>query len=282
LRELNIVDAHIHVGDWGRNLLTHGWEPRSIVRLMDRLGISRAYSMHHDWFIGRPSEARSASIRTYEESGGRIPFLVVYNPNKDTESIAIMDACLEHPGFIGVKIHPSWHGVPADDRRYDNAWAFARQNRLPIISHTWSESDNHVQRLSLPRLFEAHIDAHRDVPFVAAHCGGCGAGRAEAIRLAREYPNVYLDISGDIFSLGLLPELVESVGAVRVIFGSDQPWVDARATLTRVILSEISEDDKRLVLGENALRIFEPHLLPQESRQAPPPDLLMMMPQVRK
>jgi len=280
--ELHIVDAHIHIGDWGRNILTHGWELHNVLALMDRLWIGREYSMNHDWFVGRLTEARSASIRCYEQSGGRIPFLAVYDPNRDKESTSAMNACLGHPGFVGVKIHPSWHGVAADDHRYDGAWAFARENGLPVVSHTWSESSNPVQRLSLPRLFEAHIDAHRDVPFVAAHCGGCGAGRAEAIRLAREYPNVYLDISGDVFSLDLIPELVRSAGADRVIFASDQPWVDARATLTRVILSEISEDDKRLVLGENALRIFEPHLLPQESRQTPPPDLLMMTPQVRK
>jgi predicted TIM-barrel fold metal-dependent hydrolase len=176
-----------------------------------------------------------------------------------------MDACLGHQGFIGIKIHPSFHGIPADDKRYEVVWNYAAEHKLPILSHTWSETYNPVQKLSLPRLFEKHIARRSEVSFVMGHSGGPGAGRQQAAGLARKYPNVYLDIAGDVFSLNLVPELVKDAGAERVLFGSDMPWIDPRARLTAILLSDIDPEAKAKVLGENALRVFEPRL----SREAP-------------
>ena len=263
MKALRVVDCHVHLGaPW--YLFTHGWELPAILRMMDRLGIDRAYSMHHHWLAGRFEQARAVSIQAYEESGGRIPFLAVHDPQQEKASLAAADACLGHEGFIGIKIHPSFHGLCADDERYRSIWEYAKAHGLPVISHTWSDTENPVQKLSLPRLFEGYVGAYPEVPFVMAHCGGRGDGRQQAISLAQKHPNVHLDIAGDIFCRGLISNLVKSVGADRVLFGSDQPWVDPRANLLRVYLADLGEEAKKLILGYNALRIFEPDLIKEE------------------
>jgi predicted TIM-barrel fold metal-dependent hydrolase len=127
-------------------------------------------------------------------------------------------------------------------------------------------TDNPVQKLSEPVRFEKYIAQYPEVTFIAGHCGGPGSGRTQIIRLAQKYPNVCLDVSGDIFSFNLIPELVGSAGADRVIFGSDQPWIDPRAHLMRIFLADIKEEEKQLVLGLNALRIYEPNRLPKEKK----------------
>ncbi|MFH1009532.1 MAG: amidohydrolase family protein [Candidatus Latescibacterota bacterium] len=264
MKRPRIVDAHMHLGFPG-TLFTSGWETDAVLRLMDLLGMDRAYSIHHLWLTGRIAEGRAASIEAYEHSGGRIPFMAVYDPRRETESLRAMNACLGHEGFIGIKIHPSFHSVPADDRRYDPAWEYASEHKLPMVSHTWSDTYNPVQKLSVPKLFESHIEKHQDVSLIMGHSGGPGTGREQAIRLAQTYPNVYLDLSGDIFSLDLIENLACAVGADKVIFGSDQPWIDPRAHLTRIYLSELDEEAKKLVLGQNALLVFEPHLLSGEN-----------------
>lgn len=249
----------MHLGaPW--HLFVHGWELADIMRLMDRLGIQRAYSIHHHWLAGRFAEAGAASARAYEDSGGRIPFLAVHDPRQERDSLSAIGAWTGHPGLIGLKIHPSFHGLSADDERYRPAWELARAHQFPLISHTWSVTDNPVQRLSEPRLFERYVGEYQDVPFVLAHSGGRGEGRHQAVALAQKYPNVYLDLAGDIFCRTLIPDLVASIGADRVLFGSDQPWVDPRANLLRVVLADIPEEAKRLILGRNALRLFEPGL----------------------
>jgi len=263
-----VVDAHMHLGcPW--TIFAHGWGLAEVLALMDRIGIERAYSTHHAWLAGRHLEARAASVLAYEESRGRIPFLGVYDPRSEQESLAVIDACRSHAGLIGIKVHPSFHRVAANDDSYAAVWDYAGENRLPILAHTWSETDNPVQKLSLPELFEVHLEKRPEVPFIIGHSGGPGAGRLQAIRLARKYPHVYLDLAGDIFALDLIPYLVTAVGAERVIFGSDQPWIDPRAHLTRIYLADIGDRAKRLVLGRNALRVFEPHLLREDEECSP-------------
>ena len=257
---LRIVDAHMHLGcPW--TLFTHGWQTAEVLRLMNHLGIERAYSIHHRWLAGDLDEGRAASLEAYEQSGGRIPFMAVFDPRCEKQSLAAIDSCLGEGGFIGIKIHPSFHGIAADDASYEVIWEYAQEHNLPILSHTWSETYNPVQKLSLPRLFETHIARHPSVSFVMGHAGGPGTGQYQAAELAGKYPNVYLDIAGDVFTYDLLPRLVRNVGADRVIFGTDQPWIDPRSNLARTILSGITDEQMSLVLGENALRVFEPHLL---------------------
>lgn len=263
MNTIRVVDAHMHLGaPW--QVFSHGWELPDILRLMDRLGIDRSYSTHHFWLDGRMEEGRSASLRAYDESEGRIAFLGVFDPCRDKQSLATLEACLDHPGFVGIKIHPSFHGTSADDPSYETIWEFAQAHQKPILSHTWSLTHNPTQRLSLPHLFEKYISRSPCVKFVMGHAGGPGDGRTQAIRLARDYPNVYLDISGDVFFFDQIRCLIEGAGSDRVLFGTDQPWVDPRAHLARALLAEITDEQKRLLLAENALRVFEPQLLQEE------------------
>jgi len=258
LRSFAIIDAHVHLGVPVGKVFARGCELRDVLHRLDRLGIERAYSSHQYWLDGRFAEAVEASMIAYDESSGRLPFLGVYDPRDERASLRAIDSCAGHDGFIGIKIHPSLHGTSAEDPRYEPAWRYARQHRLAILSHTWNASShNPSQWLSLPKLFEKYLDKYQDVEFVMGHSGGRGSGHVQAVAVARKYPNVYLDVSGDIFSMGLICWLVEAVGADRVLFGSDQPWIDPTAHLARIMLAEITEEAKRLILRDNALRVYQ-------------------------
>ena len=47
-----------------------------------------------------------------------------------------------------------------------------------------------------------------------------------------------------------------AVGADRILFGTDLPFLDPRPQLGRVAFAKISDDEKRLVLGLNAARVL--------------------------
>lgn len=258
MRPFAIIDAHMHLGAPVAKVFTRGYELRNVLQRLDRLGIERAYSSHHYWLDGRFAEAVEASMIAYDESSGRVPFLGVYDPRNEHASLRAIDSCSGHDGFIGIKIHPSLHRTSAEDPSYEPAWRFAQQHGLAILSHTWNASShNPSQWLSLPKLFEKYIDKYHDVPFVMGHSGGRGSGHVQAVAIARKYPNVYLDTSGDVFGMGLISWLVETVGPERVLFGSDQPWVDPTAHLTRIMLADITDEAKRLILRDNALRVYQ-------------------------
>ena len=84
-----IVDAHMHLGA-PFTLFTHGWELRDVLSRMNRLHIDRAYSIHHAWLAGRYEEARAASIQVAEATSGRFPFLGVFDPRREKQSLAAM------------------------------------------------------------------------------------------------------------------------------------------------------------------------------------------------
>ncbi len=260
MKGLYIVDAHMHLGqDAALYRRDTGFE--ALLSAMGAFGIRRAYSSHYLWIYSRFKDAVRASVEGWERSEGSVPFLGVYNPMMEKESLGSFDECLKHEGFIGIKIHPSQHRLPADDPRYGPVWEYARSNRLPILSHTWSITENPVQRFSVPHLFERYIEEYPEVSFIMGHGGGRGQGRKEAAALARKHPNVFMDIAGDIFCLDLIAKTVEALGAEKLLFGTDWPWFDARVYLPRVLLAPVTDEDKALILGLNALRIFEPELL---------------------
>ena len=50
---------------------------------------------------------------------------------------------------------------------------------------------------------------------------------------------------------------MEEAGADRVLFCSDIPLMDPRAQMGKIITADISDEDKKLVLGGNAKRLLK-------------------------
>jgi len=252
-----IIDAHMHVGQPGvffapETTLDH------ILYRMDQLNISSAICTDNQSLTNVSMESMAELRSNFERSGSRIHYLAVYDPRRANECIEMIRECQDWAGLAGIKIHPSFHGVSAEDESYDGIWQFASKNSLPILSHTWSSSDyNPIQRLSTPERFERYLKTYGDVKFVLGHAGGRGAGRHDAVRIVNEYPNAYLDFAGDVFCHSLIESLVDSVPVEKILFGTDFPWIDPRANLSRVLLADIPTSAKQYILHENALSVYD-------------------------
>ena len=78
---------------------------------------------------------------------------------------------------------------------------------------------------------------------------------ADAIPLAKRYPNVWLDIHGQ--GVTKLNELIERVGSQRLLYGTDWPFYHLAATLAKVLLvTEGRPDVRRAILRGNAERLL--------------------------
>jgi predicted TIM-barrel fold metal-dependent hydrolase len=51
-------------------------------------------------------------------------------------------------------------------------------------------------------------------------------------------------------------DLIRTIGSDRILFGSDYPWINPAKDIERIRGLNISEDDKKLILGENAAKLF--------------------------
>ncbi len=252
-----IVDTHVHTG--APNVFySPEIDARHLLARMDGLGIRFSVNLGsaRNFLQASAAEMEKAQAE-FEESGGRIFFCGYFDPRRSADDIAVLSKAARSSGFKGIKIHPSFAKVPADDPRYDAVWRFASERGLPIVSHTWSASSyNPVQVLSTPERFEPCVQKYPGVRFVLGHAGGRGDGRRQAIRMARQYASVSMDISGDIMDRHFLEQMVrEGIGG-KVLFGSDYPWLDQRAHLASVYLADIPVEARRLILRDNGLAVF--------------------------
>ena len=52
-------------------------------------------------------------------------------------------------------------------------------------------------------------------------------------------------------------DMIRTIGVGRILFGSDYPWINPKEDIEHVKSLNISEDDKDLILGGNAVRLFD-------------------------
>ena len=259
-----VIDAHSHFGP--TNLFfSPEYSADELLSRMDSVSIeiSLVCGDMDAMFAQSPASNIENLQEVYEGSGGRLPFLAVFDPRGSARCLEALrrgmglNGSPRFSGFRGIKIHPVFHSTPAEDPSYEPVWRFAAENNLPIMSHTWSISSyNPPQALSTPDRFEKWVKKFPSVRFILGHSGGRGTGRFEAIRMTNEYENVYMDFGGDIYCYRYMERMTEQVPVHKILFGSDWPWMDPRSHLTRVYLAEISTETKRKILRDNAMEVY--------------------------
>jgi predicted TIM-barrel fold metal-dependent hydrolase len=87
---------------------------------------------------------------------------------------------------------------------------------------------------------------------ICAHI--CGGGDWEwTIKALRDAPTVYLDTSGSVVDDGVVEMAVRLLGADRLLFACD---MSLTASVGRMRSAELSEEDRRKILGGNMQRIL--------------------------
>ena len=128
---------------------------------------------------------------------------------------------------------------------------------VPVLQGYGLTEATGIEVESWPRLVANVAPRFPKATFVCGHSGNCPPMRRMAIDAALANENVYLETCSTFRSPGAIEQLVEEAGPERVLFGSDLPLMDPRSQLGKIITADISDDAKRLVLGENARRILK-------------------------
>lgn len=101
------------------------------------------------------------------------------------------------------------------------------------------------------------VQRHKDVIFVAAHPGEYYdfMRHLERMKMSENY---YLDLSGyGMFRHGMLRRAIDTVGADRILFGSDYPTCNPAMYLGGVLLDTLITDrEKEKIFSHNAKRLL--------------------------
>jgi len=119
-----------------------------------------------------------------------------------------------------------------------------------VLVHTWDSDPN-----CGPLLFPAIARAYPNARILLGHSGVTWRGYNQAIQAAKAADNLFLDLSGSQNHRLILEHCVEQLGAERILFGSDMPFLEAAMTLGRVLASQISDTAKEQILRTNFLRL---------------------------
>jgi predicted TIM-barrel fold metal-dependent hydrolase len=168
---------------------------------------------------------------------------------------------LAQGGVRGIKLHPVSQGFRPDDVRLHSIYATCRDAGLVVLSH--SGPGHHHGASARPLEFGPVLEQWPDLRLVLAHLGG-GSWR-EAETLAATFPQVVFDLSEIIEWTGApnapsateLATLIQTIGADRIMLGSDFPWYDPAGTADRVMaLPGLGPEERAAILGGTALRVF--------------------------
>ena len=243
-----IIDAHVHIGrDKDGNSQTIGRQKA----LMHRYGIDKSVIFPFD----ETGDLIEASRRILGYAGRAfVPFLR-FDPKAITAEEV---SALLSEGFGGVKLHPRAQNFDPLSRRYHKIYKAIEDSGKPLLMHT---------RKTLPFIRTAHManpaysDPDRivrlaaDFPNMSLIIAHLAAMSRDAITEIGRRDNLYLETSilGTTMSMKML---CKSIGADKIIYGSDAPYSDQEIEILKIRKAEISASEKRRILSENARKII--------------------------
>ena len=245
-----IIDGHAHLGPYGEFHIPSP-DAASMVEMMDRLGIDTTMLSPHLAISSdfcRGNDLAAEVMRCYP---GRFVGYVTANASYPDAVLPELVRGFDELGLRAIKLHPSLNGYSVSDPACEPIWSFAQERGAVVLSHTWESNP-----LCGPRLFSPIAEEYPGVRFLLGHSGGTTAGRREAIGVVQTHDNVYLETCSSTLMSAELEWMVEEVGAERVIFGTDSPWLDPRFILGKVAYADLADEQFQLVLGENMARLL--------------------------
>jgi uncharacterized protein len=245
-----VMDCHGHLGTHV-DFPAYKTDAESMVAVMDHLNIERlavtsTLACYNDCPRG------NAEV---DELLKRFPtrFLGYITVNPHPPGAALKElARWEHfhqPPLI--KLHPALHHYPVTGEHYRPIWDYAHQTDAVVLVHTW-DSDPNCGPLMFPDIARAFPNAR----ILLGHSGVTWRGYHQAMEAAKQAPNLFLDLSGSQHHRLILEHAVERVGAERILFGSDLPYLEASMTLAWVLAARIPDAAKEQILRSNFLRLI--------------------------
>ena len=108
---------------------------------------------------------------------------------------------------------------------------------------------------TLIKKYEKFSKDYPKIKWVLAHAAG-GAD-PDSVQTAKELPNIWLETCGSPTLLHGISFAVNNGLADKILFGSDMPLFDYRHQIAKVTTIDASEEDKKKILGLNAIKLLD-------------------------
>ena len=156
-----------------------------------------------------------------------------------------------------------------NDIRYKRIISYATELGLVVVVHAGVDIGLPSVTHCTPDMVCEVLDEVQPDRLVLAHMGGWNLWDEVLAKLCGR--NVYMDTSfsyGEIAWLSgaehrwklaseeMFLKLIRAHGADRIVFGTDSPWTDQKRAIKDIQALPLSDEDKKKILGENALQLL--------------------------
>jgi predicted TIM-barrel fold metal-dependent hydrolase len=245
-----IVDCHVH-SDWTwpylGGLFRQG-NKKDIAAYAKTLGVdkvcvSSVKAIEYDFV-----EGNSDVLALMKELPDLVLGQCFVNPRFGELALEEFERCIVKGGMIGLgEVYPVLPLWRADEASFFPVMEKVVKYRVPALIH----ADPLEPIYSL-------ADRFPDASIIMAHMGGGGGlqGIMGPIYETKRRDNIYLDTCSSVVESNMIEEAVKVVGADRVLFGTDWPLLEPNAQIQKIKSSRISEEEKRMILGENMMGLI--------------------------
>ncbi len=156
-------------------------------------------------------------------------------------------------GLKGVKLHPDIQEFRLDDKRCLEMYELCAKENVPILIHT----GDYRYDYSNPNRLIPILKHFPNLTIIGAHLGGWSVWE-EACEKMAGMPNLYVDCSSTFpfWDKDKARKLILRWGFDRVLFGSDYPMWHPETELDTFLSLDLGEEANRMILSENAKRLF--------------------------
>lgn len=171
--------------------------------------------------------------------------------HQDYENMEVEVARIEKLGLCGIKIHPDIQRVDIDDTRLMRLYELI-EGRLPMYFHMGDCRE--IYPYSKAEKLLKIMKRFPGLKVIAAHFGSYSEW--EKVPMLADMPNIVFDTSSSLpfMSVERARALVKLIGTDRLMFGSDYPVVLPHEELEFFMRLDLSEEDNRKILYDNAIR----------------------------
>ena len=247
-----IYDLHGHMGVWHSIYFPRADAPE-MIRTMDECGVRMLVFSHH-MALFCPDLGNRCSVEAVRRYPDRLRAYCAVNPNYPEHLERDLATFADHRDvYVGFKFLADYHGIAISDPRYWPAWEYANERELLILTHTWGGSP-----FDGAAVVRAMAERYPRVKLLLGHsCHGDWDG---AVGLARDFPNIYLELTALFDDRGILEKFVGEVGSERLLFGTDLPWFDPHQAIGALLSADINDEDRHNICHRNAEKLLAPLL----------------------
>lgn len=256
-KEMRFFDVNCWIGEDPFPSFKHFKDSSELIIEMDKYGIEEVLVSHflawkYNPFIG--NDILADQIRESEKCYGCY-VLVPFGTEKIGDIEVYIDRMVESKKARAFRIFPLDHHFSIADWSMRKVFSALHDCRIPLIfplsQITWAFNQVHwdvIYELS---------QSYKKLPIIVDGYGPQELTQSRFfLPLLENCENVYLDIH-NLLLYGIIEEIVNRIGAHRLLFSTGMPFNNPGASLMRIITAQISNGEKKQIAQGNIKRLLK-------------------------